>query len=124
MVTKKLKKPSLEIVTSSTPTGTQPPRELGEHGLNLWRTITSEYDISDAGGMEILLQVCAATDRVEALAARISEDGEVITIRGALRSHPLLRDELQGRAFICRGLQRLGLNVEVIKSVGRPRGGF
>jgi hypothetical protein len=123
LVTKKPENPSLRIVTPSTPTGTQPPRKLDEHGFNLWRTIMSEYDIADAGGIEILMQICAATDRVEALAEQIDREGETITVKGVPRSHPLLRDEIQIRAFICRGLQRLGLNVEAIKPIGRP-GGF
>ena len=32
-------------------------------------------------------------------------------VRGVPKAHPLLRDETQIRAFICRGLSRLGLNV-------------
>jgi hypothetical protein len=118
------KKPLLKVVKSSPPTGQQPPRKLGQHGLNLWRTITSEYDISDAGGIEILLQVCRATDRVESLAEQIDSDGEVVMVKGTPKPHPLLRDEIQIRAFVCRGLQKLGLNVEVVKPVGRPSKGF
>ena len=116
------KKPKLKIVPSSPLTGQQPPRKLGEHGFALWCGITSEYDISDAGGIEILMQVCGATDRLEALAEQINEEGMTITHKGVLKSHPLLRDEIQIRAFICRGLQKLGLNVEAIKPVGRPGG--
>jgi hypothetical protein len=36
------------------------------------------------------------------------------------KAHPALRDELAGRAFIVRTLERLGLNVETIKPMGRP----
>jgi hypothetical protein len=119
---KKPTKPVLKVVGSSTFTGQAPPRKLGNHGANLWRTVTSEYDISDAGGIEILMQICSATDRVEALAAQINEEGETITIKGVPKSHPLLRDEIQIRAFICRGLVRLGLSVEAVRPVGRPGG--
>jgi hypothetical protein len=122
LMVKKSTKPSLKIVSSSPTTGQQPPRKLGQHGLNLWRTVTSEYNITDAGGIEILMQVCRATDRVEALATQIDEEGETITVKGVPKSHPLLRDEIQIRAFICRGLQKLGLNVEAIKPIGRPGG--
>lgn len=122
-MTKKSTKTPFKIVTSSPLTGQQPPpRRLGEHGLNLWHTITSAYDISDAGGIEVLMQVCAATDRVEALAEQIDREGETITVKGVPKSHPLLRDEIQIRAFICRGLQRLGLNIETVKPIGRPGG--
>jgi hypothetical protein len=57
------------------------------------------------------------------LAAQINDDGETVRSRtGVLKGHPCLKDELALRAFICRGLERLGLNIESIKSVGRPAG--
>ena len=121
---KKPGKPLLKVVTLSTPTGPQPPRKLGEHGLTLWKTIMAEYGVEDSGGVEILLQVCTALDRAEAQRAIIDEDGESVTIKGVPRAHPLLREELANRAFICRGLQRLGLNIETVKPVGRPAKGF
>jgi hypothetical protein len=67
-----------------------------------------------------LAQACAAEDRVEALAARIDADGEVLHTRNGPKAHLALRDELAGRAFIVRTLERLGLNVETVKPVGRP----
>ena len=73
-------------------------------------------------GIELLAQACAATDRVEALAAQINEDGEVIRTKGGLRVHPAIKDELALRSFIARTLQRLGLNLETVKPVGRPGG--
>jgi hypothetical protein len=101
-------------------TGISPPRKLGHHGLSLWNSIQSAYRIDDVGGIELLTQVCAAADRVEALAERISADGEVVHTRAGPKAHPALRDELAGRAFIVRTLERLGLNVETIKPMGRP----
>lgn len=80
----------------------------------------TEYRIDDAGGIELLAQACAAADRVEALAERINVDGEVVHTRAGPKAHPALRDELAGRAFICRTLERLGLNLETIKPIGRP----
>jgi hypothetical protein len=50
----------------------------------------------------------------------LAADGEVIHTRNGPEAHPALRDELQGRAFIVRTLERLGLNVETIKPVSRP----
>jgi hypothetical protein len=121
---KKPGEPTLKIVTSSTPTGMQPPRKLGQHGLVLWRTIMSEYAIEDSGGIEILLQLCTALDRAEAQRAIIDHDGESVVVKGIPRAHPLPREELANRAFICRGLQRLGLNIEAIKPIGRPAGRY
>jgi hypothetical protein len=117
-----VKKPSLKIVKPSEATVMSPPRKLGEHGLTLWRTVQSEYLITDTGGVEILAQACSALDRAEELASVIDQDGCTIMIRGVLREHPLLKGELACRAFLCRCLQRLGLNIEAVKSVGRPSG--
>jgi hypothetical protein len=113
--------PPLTVV-APTATGISPPRRLNRHGLALWNAIMSEYRIEDRGGIELLAQACAAQDRVEALKARIDAEGETILTRAGPRAHPALRDELQLRAFICRTLERLGLNVEVVKPVGRPAG--
>jgi hypothetical protein len=69
-----------------------------------------------------LAQICAATDRVQALADQIDAEGATVLVRGVAKPHPLLRDELQNRAFITRNLQRLGLLSEPINPVGRPPG--
>jgi hypothetical protein len=74
--------------------------------------------------VELLAQACEASDRVAALSERIGRDGEVIHTRTGPRAHPALRDELAGRAFIVRTLERLGLTVEAIKPTGRPPRGL
>jgi hypothetical protein len=117
------KKPPLTVVGPAS-TGIQPPRKLGEHGMALWNAVNAEYRIDDRGGVEILAQLCAAADRAEALAACVDRDGETIRTKTGIRAHPCIREELACRAFICRALERLGLNVETIKSPGRPAGSF
>jgi Phage terminase, small subunit len=85
----------------------------------------TEYRIEDRGGIEILAQCCASLDRAENLAEAIARDGEVVHSRtGVPKSHPAIRDELAARAFVCRTLERLGLNIETIKSQGRPPRSF
>ncbi|HEV8465623.1 MAG TPA: hypothetical protein VGQ63_11570 [Pseudolabrys sp.] len=80
----------------------------------------TEYDLQDSGGLEMLLQACAALDRAENLRLEIDRDGEVIRTRGTVRDHPALKHELANRAFVVRALSRLGLNFETVKPVGRP----
>jgi P27 family predicted phage terminase small subunit len=116
-----VKKPELTIVSSAA-TCTPPPRTLGKHGLDLWQKIMGEYNICDAGGIEILCQICVALDRAEQAAEQINREGAVISSRTGLREHPAMKIELASRAFICRNIQRLGLNVEPIKPIGRPPG--
>jgi hypothetical protein len=97
------------------------PRNLGQHGRKLWDEVQAAYGISDRGGIELLAQACAACDRAEALAEAVSRDGPVIYGRtGIPRSHPSTKDELNYRAFIVRTLERLGLNIEAVKPIGRP----
>ena len=118
---KKPVKPLLTIVGSEKTTTTQPPRKLGKHGQSLWTTVLAEYDISDRGGVEILVQACLSLDRAEECADQINVDGPTIMTKSGMREHPLLKNELANRAFVCRSLQRLGLNLEVVKpTVGRP----
>ena len=113
-------KPPFSIVSGET-VGISPPRPLGSHGAALWDRVQREYAITDCGGVELLCQACQALDRAEALAEAIARDGAVVYNRaGAPRSHPSIRDELQLRAFIVKTIEKLGINFESIKPVGRP----
>ena len=77
--------------------------------------------IHDTGGIELLAQACQALDRAENLAEAIARDGDVIHTRtGVPKTHPAVKDELACRAFVVKTLERLGLNVETIKPMGRP----
>ena len=121
----KISKPSLAVV-GSTPLASSSdlPSTLGQAGADLWRRITSAYQIDDVGGQQMLFEICSAADRVSALRQRIDQDGEIITVRGVPREHPGLKAELAGRAFIVKTLPALGLDVEPTRSAaGRPGGG-
>jgi Phage terminase, small subunit len=113
----------LRVVTDDQ-SGAKPARKLGQYGTKLWRTIMSEYQIADAGGLEMLACACQQLDRAERCRETIDRDGEIIRSKAGMRDHPLLKHELQARSFVVRTLQRLGLNVEVIKPVGRPSRGI
>jgi hypothetical protein len=116
-------KPPLALIGSGAADDAQPPRKLGQHGMALWKAVTAEYTIQDAGGIELLCQACQAADRVEALAGQISQDGEIVRTRTGPRSHPGLKDEVQLRAFIVRTIEKLGLNFEAVRPTGgRPPG--
>ena len=120
----KTQKSSLQVLTNPASSGFKPARTLGQAGKNLWSRIVAEYDVSDAGGRELLLQCCQALDRVESLSKQIDAEGEIIRVKGVPKAHPALRDELANRSFIAKSLQRLGLALEVpVRSVGRPLSG-
>jgi len=83
-----------------------------------------EYDIQDAGGLELLLLACEGTDRIWSLRQEITRDGAVIRSRnGGIKEHPALKAEVACMSFVTRTLQRLGLQFEPVRpSVGRPAG--
>jgi hypothetical protein len=111
-----MKTPPLAVVgrPSSIP---PPPRPLKAAGLELWGNVMSEYNIVDCAGIELLLQACHMADRVAELSLAIAEDGPVLRTKGGVRGNPALRDELHGRAFIVRTLEKLGLTLEALKPV-------
>jgi hypothetical protein len=116
-----LSKPPLKLLPS-TLIGTEPARSLAAPGRALWDRIMAEVQIDDAGGRELLLQICGTVDLIETLAARVKQDGEVLVTRSGLKAHPALRDLLAARSFVARGLARLGLNLEPLRTPGRPPG--
>jgi hypothetical protein len=117
---KKPIKSQLKIVSATEALTTRPPRKLGDHGMSLWSMIMNEYNIDDRGSIEILVQLCLSLDRAEECAQQINEEGPTIMTKGGMKEHPLLKCELANRAFVCRSLQRLGLNLEAVKPIGRP----
>ena len=60
---------SSSMVVDPAPT----PPQLGQDGAKLWHRVTSEYDMSDAAGFEMLKQVCG---------------GKLMTLPGIARSLP------------------------------------
>ena len=116
------KKTKLELVGPTTTNPLAPPSILGKAGSKLWQAIMSEYEIADSGGLALLEQAAAAIDGIAECEAAIARDGRMIRGKFRPREHPLLKHELALRAFVCRTLQQLGLNLEPVKSVGRPGG--
>jgi hypothetical protein len=110
--------PPLSIVDA--PQVSPPSRPLGEAGTELWNAIQGEYFITDAGGVELLLQACALADRIAGLAAEIERSGLMIPAKEGSRSNPLLKEEVAARSLLIRTLQKLGITEESIRPIGRP----
>jgi hypothetical protein len=60
-----------------------------------------------------------ALHRAEALAAAVVRDGEIVRTPMGARLHPAVKEELAARSFVCRTLQKLGLNFEPLRTT-RP----
>jgi hypothetical protein len=115
-----MSKSPLSIISPGA-TDARPPRQLGEHGMQLWRSVLAEYQVDDVAGREMLAQACAGLDRAEGLAAEIAADGGVVRSRAGPRAHPAIKEELAARSFVVRTLARLGLNSQPLQTtVGRP----
>jgi hypothetical protein len=115
-----LTKPQLNVVHDNR---VGPPRPLGPAGTSMWSCISSEYSVDDEAARQLLWLACDCEDRRSQLALAIARDGAVVTGRYGPRSHPAIREESSCRSFIAKTLERLGLNVESIKSPGRPSSG-
>ena len=109
----------LTIVSSTSDLATI-PSGLGVHGRSLWRRVMKDYNITDCGGLELLYQACAGADRAEDSAAAVARDGSIIQTKSGPRGHPLIREEMNARAFVVRTLQKLGVTLEPLRPMGRP----
>jgi len=103
-------------------TSPEPPSSLSDPGAKLWRSITKQYLIRDAGGLAILEAACIARDRAREYAATIKREGVMIRTATGTREHPLLKAEREERTLEGRLLTKLGLNLEAVRDVGRPAG--
>jgi hypothetical protein len=113
----------LTLVTATQPPSDDAvmPSDLAAYGRRLWSEVQSSFAIEDIGGLELLRQCCRAADRAESCRMTIDAQGEVVKLKGGVvKEHPLLRIELQSRAFVTRTLSRLGITDEPVKAVGRP----
>jgi len=87
------------MVVDSMPT----PPLLGEDGMKLWRRITNEYDVSDAGGFEMLKQACEAADDLARYGVIIARDGPMIETKLGPKEHPMVKHQTSARCLM-RGL--------------------
>src|SRR5215471_19054853 len=115
-----MKNPKLKLVGATKRNSHASPATLGKAGATQWQAIMTEYRIEDSGGRAVLLQICAAVDDLAECDRAIARDGPMIATKNGPKEHPLCKQRLALRAFICRSVQRLGLNLEVIQPVGRP----
>jgi P27 family predicted phage terminase small subunit len=101
-----------------------PPGHLSAEAKKIWKKLTEEYDISDAGGKEILRAGLEAFDRAQTARASIDKTGLMIKDRfGAVKPHPLISCERDARAAYLQALKQLQLDVEPLKNgPGRPPG--
>jgi hypothetical protein len=58
-----------------------PPQHLAGVGLELWRSISSEYSFDDPGSYQVLAEACFCASRADRCRAIIDRDGELLRRR-------------------------------------------
>lgn len=100
------------------------PAHLSKEAAGIWKKLSDEYDIQDAGGLEILRAGLEAFDRAQAARVLIEKVGLVIKDRfGAVKPNPLIACERDARSAYLQALKQLQLDLEPLNAnVGRPPG--
>jgi|SRR6516162_5062302 hypothetical protein len=110
--------PALTLVEPGSAAVPEPPIKLGKAGRRLWDRIQHECNLTDLGA-ELLLQAAQAQDRAESLRIQIDREGELLQTSRGPKENPLLKAELQAKAFVTRTLHKLAI-AEPTRPVGRP----
>ena len=99
------------------------PGNLSKEARKWWHRLRDDYDISDPGGLLILLTLFEAFDRMRSAQKIIAEQGETLKDRfEQIKAHPMCTIERDSRAAFYAGLKALNLDLEPIKAIGRPGG--
>jgi P27 family predicted phage terminase small subunit len=89
----------------------------------MWQRLAAEYQITDAGGLVILAAACEAHDRMRQAQAILKAEGLTAVDRfGQTKAHPMTLTERDSRAQMLAALKQLNLDLEPLKSIGRPPG--
>jgi hypothetical protein len=99
------------------------PKHLAPEARELWAGIQREYGITDTAGLRILRTACEAFQRAQECRHVIDVEGLQAPDRfGQNRPHVLLSAERDARSQFLQALKSLHLDVEPLKTVGRPPG--
>lgn len=93
------------------------PRGLNTEAAILWRKITSQFDISDAGGLAILQTACEALTSLRKMEAIVKDEGLSHKDRfNQQKAHPLLAMIRDTRAQYLAALKMLNLDLEPLSN--------
>jgi hypothetical protein len=96
-------------------------KKLSKEAQKWHDTLQTAYSIFDAGGMLLLRTAAECFDRLRQFQKIVDKDGLVQTDKaGQLKSHPLLIEERNARAQMMAAIKALNLDLEPVKTPGRP----
>jgi len=98
--------------------------KISNEGKRLKKSILSEFEISDRGGLEILNRAIESFCRMREAESIIDKEGLTVVNRfGERKEHPALNTERKGRAQFLLALRQLNLDVlPPNHKIGRPGG--
>ena len=101
----------------------KPPKDLSGAPKKLWVDLQNEYAITDSAGLTLLADACRFFMRLEQARAILRREGLTVKDRfGQIIAHPLTRLERDSSAAMIRALKSLNLDIEPLKTLGRPPG--
>lgn len=98
--------------------------KIKKQAKKLKKSILSEFDISDRGGLEILDRAIESFSRMREAEAIIEKEGLTVANRfGETKEHPCLNTERKARAQFLLAIKQLNLDVlPPNHKIGRPGG--
>lgn len=98
--------------------------KISNKGKKLKKSILSDFDISDRGGLEILDRAIESFCRMRAAEELIDVEGLTVVNRfGEKKEHPALNTERKARAQFLLAIKQLNLDVlPPNHRIGRPGG--
>ena len=91
-----------------------PPKHLESTERNLWKTIVSEFDFSDASSLALLRTAMESHQRARRCREAVDHDGEAVLDRWKqLKPHPLLTAERDARAAFIQSMRALNLDLGI-----------
>lgn len=86
--------------------------ELGQHGMDFWKKVLSEYDLTEAHDLERLAMACKCLDDINEAEQRVKTDGMYVTNRyGNTIEHPALKTTKDLRLLFIKIIRELSLDV-------------
>jgi len=102
------------------------PKHLGPDGSSLFRSLVSDYGISDSAGLTLVTMAAECLDRMRQAQAIIAEHGACLVAEdGTVRTNPASKVECDSRNGLASALKSLNLDLEPLRDhPGRPAGTF
>lgn len=100
------------------------PPGLSPEARRFFRDVSTEYAVTDPGGLRLLRTASEALDLMRAAQAVVARDGLTTTDRyGAVRAHPMLAVVRDSRTAMLAAIRQMGLDIEPLQpGPGRPPG--